>query len=95
MSTLAWTPLVSNIQSKHICVSCLVPTDKQYGCVVNNLFVCDYCHERDLHKQSYCEHCGVIAIQRYDKYCTDCVNEIVDSLAVEYQESVAVEKGWM
>ena len=80
---------------KPICSSCMVSTDEQYGCSVNGLFVCDYCYERDLHKATYCEHCGVIEVQQYEKYCNTCVNDIVDSLATEYQESLAVEKGWV
>jgi hypothetical protein len=80
---------------KPVCSSCVVPTDEQRGVTVNGLFVCDYCYERNLHKAVYCEHCGVIEVQQYEKYCDDCVNDIVDNLAVQYQESVAVEKGWM
>lgn len=77
------------------CSSCMVYTDIYNGVILNSKFVCCYCYERNLHIAAYCEHCGVIPIQQGDKYCEGCVNDIVDSLAVEYQESIAVEKGWM
>lgn len=76
------------------CTSCSVPIDVYSGVFIDHKFVCCYCYERNLHIAVYCEHCGIIPVQQGDKYCNDCVNEIVDSLATQYQESMAVEKGW-
>jgi len=52
--------------------------------------------------QSYCEACQVIEVDRNDKYCDKCANDIAewlyaaywDGLAQEYMEALAVQEGW-
>jgi hypothetical protein len=73
------------------CLSCFVEFHAQYG-----VDYCEYCVERGLQEKkqkAYCEHCGLIEIPQGDKYCTECTNDIIDYLAMEYQESMRVEKG--
>lgn len=52
--------------------------------------------------QSYCEACQVVEVDRNDKYCDKCADDIAtylyaayyDSLAQEYMEAIAAEEGW-
>lgn len=42
----------------------------------------------------YCEYCLVVPIQEGDKYCTQCANEIVEALAVRFNEQSSINQGW-
>jgi len=51
---------------------------------------------------SYCEACQVASIDRNDKYCDGCADDIAkwlyaayyDQLAEEYMEAIAAQEGW-
>lgn len=45
---------------------------------------------------SYCEHCGIVVVGDGDKYCDDCVEELVQYLAKHYEMDVEyqLENGW-
>lgn len=45
-------------------------------------------------EKTYCENCQIVPINKDDKYCMACLNDIVNYLAAVYSEQLAVEKGW-
>lgn len=42
----------------------------------------------------YCNNCTVTPINLGDKYCDECLNSIVESMAVEFDQQYQVEQGW-
>lgn len=41
----------------------------------------------------FCECCMVIEVNKHDKYCQDCANDVCEYLAELYDEQEKVEKG--
>lgn len=42
----------------------------------------------------YCEYCMVIALDNVsEKYCVDCANDVVEYLAVRFDEQGKVDRG--
>lgn len=82
---------MTTITRKTRCTSCFVEFHAPYG--VN---ICEYCAEHcsdENEVKEYCDHCGVIEIPFGDKYCGECLNTIIDDMAIRYQEGLSVEKG--
>jgi hypothetical protein len=42
----------------------------------------------------YCDNCQIVPITEGDKYCLPCLNDILEYLACEAQQQLAIEKGW-
>jgi hypothetical protein len=55
----------------------------------------------DIDHVVYCENCMVVEVGMNDKYCDGCAQEMVDEMAlrydemaVRYREGISVEEGW-
>lgn len=48
----------------------------------------------EINEREYCEHCSVVPIADNDKYCIDCLQEMLDDLAMRYNEQFLMANGW-
>lgn len=42
----------------------------------------------------YCENCTVVEVNKGEKYCIACANEVTEYLAQQEEERERIEKGW-
>jgi hypothetical protein len=48
----------------------------------------------DISLDTYCDNCTVTPINPGDKYCDECLDSIVENMAVEFDQQYQVEQGW-
>ena len=48
----------------------------------------------DTDPTEYCEWCMIIPVEKGDKYCDACLQDMIDHLCKEYSEQELIEKGW-
>lgn len=42
----------------------------------------------------YCEHCLIVEVAEGDKYCNGCVQDMMDELALQHEQSISLAEGW-